>query len=269
MGLDSFAYKVKDTTEKGKMKISEVGGKEKTFRTRRTYEETEIMYLRKVNAIHNYIVENWGGGEDNCQRIYLGIDDLKQIRNLCNQVLKKCKVSQGYINAGSGGGNMSGDKQVAVLKQIVKKNKPTFAVVAKKYLCELRTGDYAIMTGYWQDKKEINIGDTTDYAELITDIKIRCDNDDKPLKDENGFTIYSYDYECVGVGGIITNQEVAEELLPTQSGFFFGSTDYDEWYLEGIKECKDQLDEAIADYEAEIANGVSEYAIDYYYQASW
>ena len=264
MGLDMYMYKSKDTTDKGSMKMSECGEKRK-----RTYEETEILYLRKANAIHNYIVENWGGGEDNCQRIYLGIDDLKQIRDLCSQVLKKCKVSQGFINAGSGGGSVGGDKQVAVLKQIVKKNKPTFVVVAKKPLYELHAGDYAIMTEFRQDKKEIKVGDTTDSAELITSIKIRRDDNDNPVKDENGFAIYAYDYECVGVGEIITNQEVAEDLLPTQGGFFFGSTDYDEWYLEGIKDCKDQLDEAIADYEAEIANGVKSYDINYYYQASW
>lgn len=26
------------------------------------------------------------------------------------------------------------------------------------------------------------------------------------------------------------------ELLPSQSGFFFGSTDYDDWYIEDLKE---------------------------------
>ena len=31
------------------------------------------------------------------------------------------------------------------------------------------------------------------------------------------------------------DKEKAEELLPTQSGFFFGSTDYDEYYLEDLK----------------------------------
>ena len=30
-------------------------------------------------------------------------------------------------------------------------------------------------------------------------------------------------------------EDVASGLLPTQSGFFFGSTDYDEWYKEDIK----------------------------------
>lgn len=36
-------------------------------------------------------------------------------------------------------------------------------------------------------------------------------------------------------GERIVNTEVAEELLPTQSGFFFGGTDYDEWYMQDIE----------------------------------
>lgn len=34
---------------------------------------------------------------------------------------------------------------------------------------------------------------------------------------------------------ILDNQELASELLPTTSGFFFGSTDYDEWYFTDIE----------------------------------
>lgn len=34
--------------------------------------------------------------------------------------------------------------------------------------------------------------------------------------------------------GTITNPYIAQETLPTQSGFFFGSTDYDEYYLSDI-----------------------------------
>lgn len=41
------------------------------------------------------------------------------------------------------------------------------------------------------------------------------------------------------------NQETAEELLPTQAGFFFGSTDYDEWYYEGMKEILTQFGELL------------------------
>jgi len=36
-------------------------------------------------------------------------------------------------------------------------------------------------------------------------------------------------------GRVIVNPKVAQGLLPTTEGFFFGSTDYDERYLEDIK----------------------------------
>jgi len=36
-------------------------------------------------------------------------------------------------------------------------------------------------------------------------------------------------------GRVIVNPKVAQGLLPTQEGFFFGSTDYNEWYLGDIK----------------------------------
>ena len=44
---------------------------------------------------------------------------------------------------------------------------------------------------------------------------------------------------------VLADESKAETLLPTCSGFFFGSTDYDEDYFENIKEvlwyCKEEL----------------------------
>ena len=37
------------------------------------------------------------------------------------------------------------------------------------------------------------------------------------------------------------DEETAHAELPTQSGFFFGSTDYDKWYFHDVKDCKKQL----------------------------
>ena len=37
------------------------------------------------------------------------------------------------------------------------------------------------------------------------------------------------------------DEETAHAELPTQSGFFFGSTDYDGWYFDDVKDCKKQL----------------------------
>lgn len=44
-----------------------------------------------------------------------------------------------------------------------------------------------------------------------------------------------------GIGKIIDKQEICEKLLPTQEGFFFGGTEYDEWYYEQIKYTRDRL----------------------------
>ena len=35
---------------------------------------------------------------------------------------------------------------------------------------------------------------------------------------------------------LIIDTNIVDELLPSQSGFFFGSTEYDEWYVNNLKE---------------------------------
>lgn len=40
-------------------------------------------------------------------------------------------------------------------------------------------------------------------------------------------------------------KERAQELLPAQSGFFFGSTEYGEWYFEDLKWTKKVITEAL------------------------
>ncbi len=54
----------------------------------------------------------------------------------------------------------------------------------------------------------------------------------------NGYTFDSnFNEVCNYVDGKkIEDPSVAEALLPTCSGFFFGGTDYDEWYLEDVKD---------------------------------
>ena len=40
---------------------------------------------------------------------------------------------------------------------------------------------------------------------------------------------------------VLKNRDEAEELLPTFSGFFFGSTDYDEYYFEELERTSEEL----------------------------
>lgn len=46
---------------------------------------------------------------------------------------------------------------------------------------------------------------------------------------------------CMEEGEYIENPDVAAELLPTQEGFFFGSTEYDQWYMKDIEKTIDIL----------------------------
>jgi hypothetical protein len=60
-------------------------------------------------------------------------------------------------------------------------------------------------------------------------------------------------------GELITNPELAQKLLPCESGFFFGGTEFDNYYLE---ECKRTLSELTALLK-ENDKG------DFYYHSSW
>ena len=46
-------------------------------------------------------------------------------------------------------------------------------------------------------------------------------------------------------GKVIENPEICEELLPSQSGFFFGNTDYNEWYIYAIERTIEILEQAL------------------------
>ena len=59
---------------------------------------------------------------------------------------------------------------------------------------------------------------------------------------------------------VLKNRNEAEELLPTQSGFFFGSEDYDEYYWGDLEETRVKLTELLA---KDNTNW------EFYYQSSW
>jgi hypothetical protein len=60
---------------------------------------------------------------------------------------------------------------------------------------------------------------------------------------------------------VIEDVSLASELLPTSSGFFFGSTDYDEYYLEELQATVDILNRCQKDSKLAEAS--------FYYSSSW
>jgi hypothetical protein len=47
-------------------------------------------------------------------------------------------------------------------------------------------------------------------------------------------------------GMVVENAEEVAALLPSESGFFFGSTDYDEWYIKDVTDTIAICDKALA-----------------------
>ena len=66
---------------------------------------------------------------------------------------------------------------------------------------------------------------------------------------------------------VLADHSLAETLLPTQSGFFFGSTEYDEYYFGDIEKTIEIIEPVLkfAKHKLEIG----EYIWEVYYQASW
>lgn len=52
---------------------------------------------------------------------------------------------------------------------------------------------------------------------------------------------------------VLADHDLAEELLPTSSGFFFGSQNYDEWYYGDLEQTVEMVERVIAetDWETE------------------
>lgn len=142
------------------------------------YIETEEIYWRKANAIHNWFVQNVQDGVDECQTSYVSRETLQELLDQVTLVLESSEVVDGPV--------------------------------------------------------------------------------------ANGATVEKVDGEVVAIpnigrGKVLKDTAVAEEVLPTSRGFFFGNTDYDQWYVEHLKHTKDELERILSDN----AGG------EFYYHASW
>ena len=83
---------------------------------------------------------------------------------------------------------------------------------------------------------------------------------------EDGELVNGYSFQngketpMIEKGKVIKDSSVAEQLLPSASGSFFGNTDYNEWYVDDLKYTKEVLESILAKEEDKGS---------YYYQSSW
>lgn len=132
--------------------------------------------------------------------------------------------------------------------------------------------------GYWRKANHIhkwfvkNVqGDTDDCGvypvtknqlrelyELCRKVKKECNLVDGIVNNgysyANGIKTYN-----TKPGKVLENPEIAEKLLPTQEGFFFGSTDYDEYYMQDIESTIDIIEPLLKKEEQDT----------FYYHSSW
>lgn len=150
----------------------------------------------------------------------------------------------------------------------IKTNNPALYEELKPFIVmrgeHYRWESFFAEVGYWRKANAIhkwfvenvqNDFDDCDYHEVSQEqlkelldicIKVRDCSQIKKGQIKNGETLKNGKWcPIMEEGEYIVNPEVAEELLPTTDGFFFGSTDYDQWYIEDIIDTIDILTKAL------------------------
>lgn len=135
--------------------------------------------------------------------------------------------------------------------------------------------------GYWRKANQIhnwfvdNIQDGVDdcdYHREVTEEDLKellalCEKIKEIAVMESAPVVSGYSYKdgkkvpMYEEGTQIINADEIEELLPTQSGFFFGGTGYDSYYMDDIEETIDIIAKVLAttDFDTEMV----------YYVSSW
>lgn len=67
----------------------------------------------------------------------------------------------------------------------------------------------------------------------------------------SGVEVYRDDIELLKeyCGEVIKDHSKAKELLPTTTGFFFGSDEYNEYYFEDIKQVYEDCDKLLEEFD--------------------
>lgn len=155
------------------------------------------------------------------------------------------------------------DKQVKIDVPGVKQERVTEIVEEVKYW---RKANAIHM--WFVDNVQDGEDDCKEYlveAEQLQELVDTCSKVIEASKLVAGQIINGYKWEndkkipIIEEGKNIQDPTIAKELLPTSDGFFFGGTEYDEYYYNDILGTRDALKELLSE-------GIE---ADYYYHSSW
>lgn len=112
--------------------------------------------------------------------------------------------------------------------------------------------------------------------EMLEDLKKACDKvlDSCPLVEGEVCVGMTYQGDAtwkkdMAKGRVLSNPHIAAEVLPTTDGFFFGSTDYDEYYYYDTKYTRDRLEEVLSLIEGDHMVGEPDWVLTFTYRSSW
>lgn len=74
----------------------------RNFKSIETSVDYQVGYWRKANAIHKWFVDVCADGVDECQPIYVSLEKVKTLRNLCDRVLGARELAQKLLPTGAG-----------------------------------------------------------------------------------------------------------------------------------------------------------------------
>lgn len=136
--------------------------------------------------------------------------------------------------------------------------------VVEPFVDEWKVQEVVYKVGYWRKANAIHNWFVQNVQEGVDDCKEYYVSTEA-IKD-----LYQVVCEVLESG----NAEVAQEKLPPQSGFFFGSTGIDEWYFQDLEDTKRILQPIIDGYNESKELGESSfkhpiYEYEFYYQSSW
>lgn len=111
-----------------------------------------------------------------------------------------------------------------------------------------QVSEIILQVGYWRKANQIHAW----FVENVQNGKDECEKHWVPSE-----KLSELHELCIAV---LNDHTLAEQLLPSQSGFFFGSTEYDEYYYGDLEDTVKILEPLI---------GPGNENRDFYYQSSW
>lgn len=100
----------------------------------------------------------------------------------------------------------------------------------------IRGSDLKLEAAYWRKANQIHGW----FVKNVADGEDDCSNEYYVSKDSLRKLLDT-------INAVLTDKSKAKELLPPMQGFFFGSTDVDEWYWEQLTNTKEILEELLTD----------------------